>query len=116
MFNELAVPAGQASAHETSSANGATTGIEYNPCNLLDALLVHMDLKNDAALARALNVAPPLISKLRHRTLPIGGALLICMHEVSKLSIVDLRILLGDRRQKFRISEKHHLPKAKRPK
>lgn len=83
----------------------------YNPGNLLDALIVHLGLKNDAALARALEVAPPLISKIRHRTLPLGGSVLIRMHEVSKLSIADMRTLMGDRRHKFRISDKQFKPK-----
>jgi hypothetical protein len=33
------------------------------------------------------------------------------MHEVSDLSIKDLRILMGDRRDKFRISDKQFKPK-----
>jgi hypothetical protein len=34
------------------------------------------------------------------------------MHEVSALSIAELRQLMGDRRGKFRISDKHFKPKA----
>jgi hypothetical protein len=37
--------------------------------------------------------------------------LLIRMHEVSDLSIRDLRYLMGDRRNKFRISDKQFKPK-----
>ena len=33
------------------------------------------------------------------------------MHEVSDLSIRDLRYLMGDRRAKFRISDKQFKPK-----
>lgn len=112
MFNETEVSAGQELVIVAPSA-GPAVRMEYNPSNLLDALLVHLGLKNDAALARALEVAPPLLSKLRHRTLPVAGSLLIRMHEVSKLSIAELRILLGDSRQKFRISDKHFKPKTK---
>jgi hypothetical protein len=35
------------------------------------------------------------------------------MHEVSDLSIRDLRYLMGDRRAKFRISDKQFKPKDK---
>jgi hypothetical protein len=35
------------------------------------------------------------------------------MHEVSDLSIRDLRYLMGDRRNKFRISDKQFKPKDK---
>jgi hypothetical protein len=34
------------------------------------------------------------------------------MHEVSALSIAELRQLMGDRRGKFRISDKHFKPKG----
>ena len=83
----------------------------YDPNHLLDTLLDKLRLKNDAALSRALEVAPPVISKVRHRRLPVGASLLIRMHEVSDLSIKDLRLLMDDRRDKFRISDKQFKPK-----
>ncbi|WP_420473799.1 hypothetical protein [Noviherbaspirillum sp. ST9] len=76
----------------------------YDPNRLFDALIDRMHLKNDAQLCRELNVEPPLVSKIRHRRLPMGGSLLIRMHEVSGLTIAELRHLMGDRRQKYRIS------------
>jgi hypothetical protein len=85
--------------------------IAYDPNNLLDSLIEKLHLKNDAALSRALEVAPPVISKIRHRRLPVGASLLIRMHEVSNLSIRELRVLMGDRREKFRISDKQFKPK-----
>jgi hypothetical protein len=85
--------------------------VNYDPNNLLDALIEKLNLKNDAALSRALEVAPPVISKIRHRRLPVGASLLIRMHEVSDLSIKELRNLMGDRRDKFRISDKQFKPK-----
>lgn len=84
---------------------------EYNPDRLLDALLEKLTLKNDAALSRALEVAPPVISKIRHRRLPVGASILIRMHEVSDLSVAELRGILGDRRQKYRISDVQGKPK-----
>lgn len=84
---------------------------EYDPNHLLDALIEKLHLKNDAALSRSLEVAPPVISKIRHRRLPVGASLLIRMHEVSDLSIKDLRLLMGDRRDKFRISPEQFKPK-----
>jgi hypothetical protein len=76
----------------------------YNPDNLLNSLIQKLAIKNDAALSRALEVAPPVISKIRHRRLPIGASLLIRMHEVADLSIAELRALMGDRRSKYRVS------------
>lgn len=77
---------------------------DYNPDNLLNSLIQKLAIKNDAALSRALEVAPPVISKIRHRRLPIGASLLIRMHEVANLSIAELRELMGDRRGKYRVS------------
>ena len=37
--------------------------LQYNPNRLLDTLIENLRLKNDAALSRALEVAPPVISK-----------------------------------------------------
>lgn len=95
---------------ETKEPNGPEQ-FQYDPNNLLESLIEKLNLKNDAALSRALEVAPPLISKIRHRRLPVGASLLIRMHEVSDLSIKDLRSLMGDRRNKFRISDKQFKPK-----
>ncbi len=97
--------------NETKESN-AQEQYQYDPNNLLESLIEKLNLKNDAALSRALEVAPPLISKIRHRRLPVGASLLIRMHEVSQLSIRDLRHLMGDRRTKFRISDKQFKPKS----
>ncbi|MDB5907617.1 MAG: hypothetical protein JWP34_1731, partial [Massilia sp.] len=64
---------------------------DYNPDKVLDAIIAKLNLKNDAALSRALEVAPPVISKIRHRTLPIGATILLRMHEVSDFSIRELK-------------------------
>ena len=67
----------------------------YNPNKVLDAIIAKLQLKNDAALSRVLEVAPPVISKIRHYTLPIGATILLRMHEVSDISIRDLRTLMS---------------------
>jgi len=96
-----------------TTSNRLADQINYDPNHLLDSLIEKLHLKNDAALSRALEVAPPVISKIRHRRLPVGASLLIRMHEVSDLSIRELRVLMGDRRDKFRISDKQFKPKDK---
>lgn len=85
---------------------------DYSPDRLLDTLRDNLKLKNDAALCRYLEVAPPIVSKIRHRRLPVGASLLIRMHEASGLGIKDLRYLMGDRRAKFRISDAQGRPKS----
>lgn len=67
----------------------------YTPNDLIDALVKSMHLKNDAALARRLEVAPPVISKIRHHRLPIGASFLVSAHEESGLSIADLKRVAG---------------------
>ncbi|GGY64566.1 hypothetical protein OU994_08430 [Pseudoduganella sp. SL102] len=71
-----------------------TASPSYNPNRVLDAIISKLQLKNDAALSRALEVAPPVISKIRHNTLPIGATILIRMHEISDYSIRELRELM----------------------
>ena len=69
-------------------------GAEYDPNRVLDAIINKLRLKNDAALSQVLEVAPPVISKIRHHTLPIGATILLRMHEVSDFSIRELRALM----------------------
>jgi len=62
---------------------------------LIDVLIKTMSLKNDAALSRVLEVAPPVISKIRHGRLEFGPTLLINAHEESALSIKELKSILN---------------------
>lgn len=77
----------------------------YDPNRLLDRVRETLHLTNDAALARTLHVRPPVLSKIRHRRTPVSASLLIRIHEETNLSIAELRELLGDRRQKFRVTD-----------
>lgn len=74
---------------------------DYDPNVLMDTLIEKLKLKNDAALARELEVAPPVISKIRHRTLRVGATMLIRMHEASQLTISELRNLMHEHQAKF---------------
>lgn len=86
--------------------------IEYDPANLLASLIGKLHLKTDADLSRALGVAAPVISKIRHRKTPVSASLLIRMCEATNVSIHDLRLLMGDRRNTFRIGDKQRKPRA----
>ena len=99
--------------HQLAPEHALASQDSYNPSRLLDTLRERMQLKNDAALSRALEVAPPVISKIRHRALPVGASMLIRMHEVTDLSIRELRDLMGDRRDKYRVSDVQGKPKAR---
>jgi plasmid maintenance system antidote protein VapI len=89
-----------------STATAATDGEDdvLDPGALIGHLVKHLNLKNDASLSRVLEVAPPVISKIRRGRMPVGPTMLIRMHEVSDISIKDLRALMGDRRAKVRPS------------
>ncbi|QRX84769.1 hypothetical protein JQN73_03905 [Glaciimonas sp. PAMC28666] len=89
--------------NNVSNINGIDHPISYNPARLLDALINTLRLKNDAALARALEIPSPLVSKIRHRKVPVSSSVLIRMHDATGLTISELRELMGDRRKKFRI-------------
>lgn len=80
---------------------------DYDPNRLIDALLDKLTLKNDAALSRALAVEAPTISKIRHRRIRVGAAMLLRMHEVSGINIEELRALMGDRRTRVRMPGDH---------
>jgi 2-methylcitrate dehydratase PrpD len=96
---------------EHNLQHGLSSQDTYDPSHLLDTLRERMQLKNDAALSRLLEVAPPVISKIRHRALPVGASLLIRMHEVTQMSIRELRALMGDRRKNYRFSDAQGKPK-----
>lgn len=83
----------------------AAAPLQYDPNHFIDQLATRLQAKNDAALCRQLEISPPLISKIRHKRLPIGASLLIRAHEVTGLAIAELRTLMGDRRRKYRIGE-----------
>jgi hypothetical protein len=66
---------------------------DANP--LLDMVCLQLALKTDVALSRALEVAPPVVSKLRHGRMEVGPTLLIRMHEATGLSIKHLKSYLS---------------------
>ena len=77
----------------------------YDSNHLLDSILDELNLPNDAALAEALEVDESVISDLRDMRREVDAAILIRMHELTDISIVGLRNILGDRRRRSRFSE-----------
>ena len=86
-------------------------GLAYNPGRLLDALAELLQVKNDRALAKALEVPAPTLSRIRCRRTPVSANMLIRMHETTDLTVADLRYLMGDRRKKFRLGHAQGKPK-----
>ena len=60
---------------------------------LIESLKTLFDLKNDAALSRALGVAPPVISKLKSDQLQIRASLLLKIHDAFDMPIKTIRSL-----------------------
>ena len=52
-------------------------------------------LKNDAALSRAVEVAPPVISKIRTGRLKLGANLLVRLHLLSGISVERMKIVIA---------------------
>lgn len=75
----------------------------YHPERVLDKVSEKLKLCNDAALARALQIAAPLLDQIRHGQTPLRASILLRINEVSGLSMGELRALMGDRRSKFRM-------------
>lgn len=58
---------------------------------LLDYLRKYARVKNDAALARLLGVKPPMLSKMRHRTLSVTPAFILRVHEEFDIPVAQIR-------------------------
>ncbi len=71
---------------------------KYDPNTLIDFVINNLQLKNDAALADRLGVAPPVISKVRFFKIALGPSLLVRMHEETNITVKELRALMGDDR------------------
>jgi plasmid maintenance system antidote protein VapI len=79
----------------TATRPDTDTAARSGPNQLFDYVIEKLGLKNDAALCRVLEVAPPVVSKIRHDKLPVTARMMIKIHEVSGLSIREIKIFLG---------------------
>jgi hypothetical protein len=79
----------------------------YNPGNMLDTLQRLFNVKNDRRLAARLNVAPPLLCKIRGGKIDAPAWLLIHLNEETNFSVRELRALMGDYRENSGPSARH---------
>jgi transcriptional regulator with XRE-family HTH domain len=63
------------------------------PNNLLDTISKVLAVKTDRELAERLQVYPSVISRIRSRKSGVSAEIMIKMHEVSGLSVADLKTL-----------------------
>lgn len=64
---------------------------ENNINILLDRVIAEKRLKNDAALSRLLEVAPPVVSKLRRFHLEVGPSIILKLHELGDIPLAEIR-------------------------
>jgi len=67
----------------------------YNPARLLDMLHEVMQVKTDYELAIALEIERPMICRLRRRQKSLTAGVLLRMHDVTGLTIENIRDLAG---------------------
>jgi len=62
----------------------------------LDYLINNCGFKNDAKIAEAWGVAPPVISKLRGKSLKFSANYILKVYDTTNLTIEEIRNLLKD--------------------
>lgn len=80
------------------------TSSSYDPARLFDTVRQRLQLHSDKALAKALQIAPPLLAHLRQRAFPVSGSLLLRIQDVSGIAVAELQRVLGDRRRRMRLA------------
>jgi hypothetical protein len=63
----------------------------YDPNSFTDWACDILECKNDAALARKLDMSPVILSKIRHRKIGPTAPMLIALHEETGLHIRDIK-------------------------
>lgn len=81
---------------------------------LLNECIRLAGLKNDAALARKLHVAAPIISKLRSGTIPLGAVMMIYIHEEIGMSIAEIKAMAGTQPTKAQVMQNRIAVAARR--
>lgn len=64
------------------------------PHDLLDYVIEQNELRNDAGLARFLDLPPPVISNLRGGRLAFGSTYILRLHEKTEMPVSLIRGLL----------------------
>jgi plasmid maintenance system antidote protein VapI len=61
---------------------------------ILDVLKEKYDLKNDAAIAKALEIAPPIVSRIRNGKSNVSAEIILKIHETFGMPVADIKALL----------------------
>lgn len=77
--------------------------LPYDPNRLLDTLAKESGVTTDKGLARILKMPVSLVRNMRSGRQSIRTSLLLLMAESLEKNTDELRLLLGDKRQKMRM-------------
>lgn len=84
--------------------NSRITHHDYNPNRFLDALMHHLQVRSDQALAQRLRISYRVIKNIRNGHYPVAGSLLMCIEDATGVAVAELRRWMGDRRMKCRLN------------
>lgn len=62
---------------------------------LLNKMAKEFRLKNDAAVAKFLDLAPPVVSKIRNGKLEVGASVILRVMKATAYTLDDVEALLG---------------------
>lgn len=68
----------------------------YDPKALIDHLKELLDTKTDANFCKAVGIHPTMLSKVRTKRNAIGAEMLLAFHDVTGVSIKEMKQLMGD--------------------
>jgi len=68
----------------------------YKPYALFDYLIQACELKNDAELARALDVAPATVSRIRSGVYQVTADIILTIHKQTGLSVEEIESLIKE--------------------
>jgi len=68
----------------------------YKPHALFDYLIQACELKNDAELARALDVAPATVSRIRSGVYQVTAEIILTIHKQTGLSVEEIESLIKE--------------------
>lgn len=63
---------------------------------LFDQVINTLVLKNDAGLAQAMEVAPPVISKMRNNRIPVGPMMILRIHEATSWPTKHIKAVIAE--------------------
>jgi hypothetical protein len=73
----------------------STQNLPFDQNRLIDHLRQTLKADTDLELSRALDVAPPVISKIRHHRALVGATLKIRIMEKTEMTLDELHFLIG---------------------